>query len=290
LHPRFRFRPFIWLHQQELRAARRIYTRVPEAALALTRAGLTCHLEVHDVAKLGAETLLERVVQAHDEGRIGWLIPISRAARDRLVEAGADPARIHVAPSGVNTEAFGNVRAFDPAQLDQPRLVYIGRLSADHGLAVLQHLASRPHLTVTAVGAAESGEKDVIERVGMVAHREVPGWYDRAQIAVMPYQPSLGHAASISPIKLFEAMAAGRPIVISDLPTIREIVEHERHALLVDPLDHGAWVHAVERLRNDRGLAARLASEARRHVAQYAWTERARGILDRLGPGGVSIA
>jgi glycosyltransferase involved in cell wall biosynthesis len=74
---------------------------------------------------------------------------------------------------------------------------------------------------------------------------------------------------------MFEAMAAGRPIIASDLPTIREVLKHEHNALLVEPHDLEAWSQAVNRLRLDRSLAVRLATNARAEARNYSWVERA---------------
>jgi glycosyltransferase involved in cell wall biosynthesis len=116
-----------------------------------------------------------------------------------------------------------------------------------------------------------------------VPHRQVPQWYGRTDLVLLPYQSKPAHVASICPIKLFEAMAAGRPILVSDMPTIREWIEHETNGLLVDPDDPQAWRAAIERLRGDRELAATLARNARAAAPRYTWLQRARGIADAVG-------
>ncbi len=78
-----------------------------------------------------------------------------------------------------------------------------------------------------------------------------------------------------SPLKLFEYMAAGRPIVASDLPSIREVLRHEQNALLVEPGDAAALAAGVRRLLDDRPLADRLAQAAVTDVASYSWDRRA---------------
>jgi len=84
-------------------------------------------------------------------------------------------------------------------------------------------------------------------------------------------------------MKLFEAMAAGRPIIASDLPPLREILEHEKTALLVAPRDVEAWVRAIDTLRNDRPLAVELAARAKEVVSRFTWSERALGIARAVG-------
>jgi len=70
-------------------------------------------------------------------------------------------------------------------------------------------------------------------------------------------------------------MAAGRPIVASDLPSIREILSDNRNALLVEPGNPQALTAAVRRLKEDPALGARIARQALDDVQQYTWERRA---------------
>ncbi len=81
-------------------------------------------------------------------------------------------------------------------------------------------------------------------------------------VLIAPYQEKVcvhgggGDVATwMSPLKIFEYMAAGRPIVASDLPVLREILEDGRNALLVSPGDVDAWCIALNKLRNHPDIA-----------------------------------
>lgn len=279
LHPRWSYHPFVWLNRRRLDAPA-LYTRVARISLALTRARLPHHLEVHDVQKLVAEGILPRIVAHQRERFVRTLIPISQAAAEFLVRAGADPERVHVARSGVKLEAYANLPAFQPRNLDRPRIVHLGKLSPERGRAVFQHLTQ--HCGITVIGS------DAENIAGASHHppvplREVPHWYGLSDLTLLPYQPQLSTVATMSPIKMFEAMAAGRPIIASDLPTLREVLKHEHSALLVPPTELEAWARAVGRLRDDRELAARLAANARADAQNYSWVNRARAIARAIG-------
>lgn len=282
LHPRWNFRPYVWLHHRALSRVRVIYTRVARISLALAQSGLRHHLEVHDVEALAASGTISKITEYHRAGLIGHLVPISAGAAVRLVEAGADPERIHVAHSGVKLEAYANLAPFEPNNLDRPRIVHLGRLSGPRGLEVFRHFALRGDCNITVV----STDKNPIENVtykAPVPLGQVPEWYARSDLTLLPYQADIATVATMSPIKMFEAMAAGRPIIASDLPTIREVLEHERTALLVKPDDLDAWDHACERLRVDHDLACTLARNAQAEAVNYSWVARARGIAAAIG-------
>jgi glycosyltransferase involved in cell wall biosynthesis len=83
-------------------------------------------------------------------------------------------------------------------------------------------------------------------------------------------------------LKLFEAMAAGRPLVASDLPSIGEVLTHDVNALLVPPNDPKALASAIRRLSTDRELRARLAQQAGSDVRQYSWDERGRKLAELI--------
>jgi glycosyltransferase involved in cell wall biosynthesis len=86
----------------------------------------------------------------------------------------------------------------------------------------------------------------------------------------------------MSPVKLFEAMAAGRPVIASDLPVLREIITDGENGLLVQPEDPQAWIQAIRRLQKSPQLAAEIAGNARKTAQSYSWDRRAAGILEKI--------
>ncbi|CAK0768924.1 Glycosyl transferase [Gammaproteobacteria bacterium] len=284
LHRRWPPELFVLWHRRWLLNVPAVYVRAPVLSLALARLGIAHHLEIHTLSALQASGQLARLMIHHRAGLIRTLLPISATAARGLIAAGAVPGRIHVSPSGVDMARFGAVSPLDPARLARPRLLYVGSVSADRGLPLLTALAEDDSLTITLVGPAPTG------RLGSrlchrppVPHREVPALYQEAELVLLPYQPELEHADAISPLKLFEAMAAGRLIVASDIPPLREILRHRGNALLVPPRDLSAWRAAIQTLRTDPAFALQLAETARREAQSYDWQARAAGILRAIG-------
>ena len=192
----------------------------------------------------------------------------------------------HVKGAGgmsVDLAAYANLPPFNPTGGDWPRIVHIGRLTPERGLTVFA-AAATAGCDVTIVGSGEAAV-DFARSVGIVPLCEVPAWYAQSDITLLPYQPEIDTVATMSPIKVFEALAAGRPIIASDLPTIREILTDGQTAVLVDPKDNAAWVDAIHRLHADPELALRLAGSAKLLAQRYSWEARARGILAAIEKG-----
>lgn len=148
------------------------------------------------------------------------------------------------------------------------------RVPEARGLIVGGH-AAEPDLARTQARAAELGIADRVTFTGLVEPGRVPDLLRQASVLVLPNQASAISTRFTSPLKLFEYMAAGRPIVASDLPSIREVLHDRVDALLVAPGDALALGEAIHWLLMDRTLARRLAAAAAKAVPQYGWDQRA---------------
>ena len=74
---------------------------------------------------------------------------------------------------------------------------------------------------------------------------------------------------------MFEYMAHGKAIIASDLPVLREILVHERNALLARPDDIDAWLLSLKRLDDDRALRVTLGENAKRDfLDRHTWQKR----------------
>ncbi|MES9993406.1 MAG: glycosyltransferase [Candidatus Thiodiazotropha sp.] len=285
LHRRWPTTLFPRFHKRTLCSAKAVYVRSPELSLGLASQRIHHHFEVHTLQPMRRKGLLNRIIDLHRQGLIGYLIPISKSAAAALIAAGADERRIHVSPSGVDLKRFEAIPSLDLQRLPRPRIVYLGRISLDRGLGILNHLASSDCGEVRLVGDCEDQPMDLpnIDHRPAVPHRQVSALYAESEMVVLPYQPQLEHADGISPMKLFEAMAAARVIIASDIPPLREVLQHGHNALLADPEDPTAWEEAVKTLRQNPQLAGKLAQQARQDAVAYSWPERAAGIAKAIG-------
>ncbi len=125
---------------------------------------------------------------------------------------------------------------------------------------------------------ALAGSLNIDDRVtftGLVPPRSVPELLARADILALPNPASAISTLYTSPLKLFEYLAAGRPIVASDLPSMREVLRNDVNGLLVTPGDPDALASALRRLIGDPALRERLARTASDSAAEYTWDRRA---------------
>ncbi|MBI4049952.1 MAG: glycosyltransferase [Candidatus Doudnabacteria bacterium] len=118
--------------------------------------------------------------------------------------------------------------------------------------------------------------------LGQKPHDLIPKYLGAADILVLPNSGKSDISKYYtSPLKMFEYMAAGKPIVASDLPAIREVL-NENNAVLVRPDDPQALAQGIKRILENPDLGTKLANQARLDVASYNWPARAQKIMMSL--------
>jgi len=132
---------------------------------------------------------------------------------------------------------------------------------------------------------AEKGLKN-IDFVGNRERKDVPAFMKCADVLVLPnIAISEESVKYTSPIKMFEYMASGVPIVASDLPSLREVL-NEENSVLVTPDDPAALIDGIRMILNDAGFARSIADRAFQDVTPRTWDNRARDILEFIGISG----
>ena len=119
---------------------------------------------------------------------------------------------------------------------------------------------------------------DKVIFTGKVPHEDVPNYLAAMDVTTVPYQPI--EDFFFSPMKLFEGMAVGRPTVAANLGQIPDIVRHGETGWLYPAGDNRKLSEGVEMLLQDRPLATRIGTAARRHVLDnYTWTHVTNEVL-----------
>jgi glycosyltransferase involved in cell wall biosynthesis len=228
--------------------------------------------------------------EAHVWRRAEGYVTITAALRTELHGRFGSRPRITVIPDGVRIASSAD-RTRPGVSRNQSGIVgYAGHLYTWKGVDVLlEAIARLPHVRGLIVGGHRAEPdlartQSVADRLGIAERVSFSGLVEPARVAelltqadvlVLPNPASAISTRYTSPLKLFEYMAAGRPIVATDLPSIREILRDGVNALLVEPGDPIALASAIDRLLKDPELAARLARAALDEVPNYSWDRRA---------------
>jgi glycosyltransferase involved in cell wall biosynthesis len=125
---------------------------------------------------------------------------------------------------------------------------------------------------------ADSGLTDKFWLPGAVKHSLIPSYILAMDAAVMPHSNQFG-----SPMKLFEYMAMGRPVVMPDVPAIAEVVEDGMNGLLFRAEDAAALSGALAKLVEDEAFRRRLGARARQDALErHTWSANARRVMQAV--------
>jgi len=124
---------------------------------------------------------------------------------------------------------------------------------------------------------------DNVLLVGRQPYAKISYYLAAADVLVLPNKAGdIMSEQYTSPLKMFEYMASGRPIVASDLAGLREIL-NEENAVLVTPNNSRHLADGLNKVLTDSGLAAALSNQAQKDVKQYSWEKRVKAILNFIG-------
>jgi phosphatidylinositol alpha-mannosyltransferase len=210
--------------------------------------------------------------------RIAVPLAVSRAAAEfaRVAVEG----EIDVVPNGVDVDRFARPRGAPEGLPPGRRVMWAHRLDPQKRFPVAVRALGRlaeGREDLALVVAGDGGDRDALDllpapararvaMLGTVPNDDLPPYLAGADVFVAPAlgQESFG-------IALVEAMAAGVPVVASDIPGYREVVRDGVDGLLVPPRDPGALAAAMARVLDDPELASTLARAGRERAREFSW-------------------
>jgi glycosyltransferase involved in cell wall biosynthesis len=219
-----------------------------------------------------------------------------------LTARGIPEAKLHFVPNGIDPDFWRSTagpeeRRAMGVQANQLLACYVGTIGLAHGLGtVLQAAAilrdSEPNIRVVIVGdgAELSTLKDLaaeqrltnVTFTGLVPRKRVPGILSAADLALVTLKPTPVFK-TVLPSKMFEAMAAGVPILLAVDGEARATLERAAAGLYVPPSDAGALAEAMKRLARDRAVRAAMGRSGVEFVAREfnrrSWAERYASVL-----------
>lgn len=281
------------------------YTRDLWTAYWLARSGVRVGFEAHDLPEERRHPAWPELVTGRTlSPALRGIFCISQALAEDYRAAGARPELLQTAPDGVDLQRFEKPLDAEAARkelgLDAngPWIVHAGHFYPGRGAEELILAAAElGNARVLFVGgnpediqrltafARERGAADRISFAGQVPNGKVPLYLWAADALAMPYTSRTLTVRSMSPLKMFEYMAAGRPIIATDFPAIREVLRDGSdgaNAVIVRPDDPAALAQGLRGILADREFGRRIAARARQDVNAYSWDKRAANILEVL--------
>lgn len=236
---------------------------------------------------------LTRALESHVVARADAVVTICQGLKDDLIARGTDPARIAIAPNGVDLSLFGTPPPRDAALAeslglgDGPVIGFIGSFYDYEGIddliaAMPALIARQPQARLLLVGggpcetalkaqAEESPARDAIRFIGRVPHSEVERYYALADIMAYPRKKSR-LTDLVTPLKPLEAMAQDKLVAASDVGGHRELVTDGMTGRLFAPDDPAACADALARFLAERDQWDGYRAAGRAHVeARHDW-------------------
>ncbi len=229
------------------------------------------------------------------------IVVISEGLRNHLQGLGLDSDKMLLAPSGVDIhyyeKSFENSKEQTRNNLSIPisknLVVYTGKPYNDRGVETLIDSAKflDGSTLILIVGSLPEDmkrinrmveENNLQGKIRIEGHKpscEIPQYQLAADVLVMPYSTIWNLQEWASPIKMFEYMSSGNPIVSTDFPNIREIL-NEQNSVLVPPDDSQALAIGIRKCLENKEFSRSIGKRACAQVREYSWGNRSARTID----------
>lgn len=224
------------------------------------------------------------------------IVSITEGLRNFYTQKGVYSKKIIVAPDAIDIIDFSknyvqaDVRKKLGLPVDKKIVLYVGRLDGWKGSeTALEASKLLPAEIQMVIIGGETKQAEYFKKeypriifLGFRPYRELAENLVAADVLLLPNTGKNEISARYtSPLKLFAYMASGKPIVSSDLPSIREIL-NESDSVLVEPDNPQALAEGVKKVLENKELGKKLASAAKEKVNDYTWNKRAQKIAEFL--------
>lgn len=232
------------------------------------------------------------------------LVVLTSFIKKGMIDLGVGADKVLVSHDGVRLEDFSITISKDDARRDLSLsskdyiFGYIGTLKTmgmekgvGDAISALKYLPNNYRLYVVGgtkvdVSFYESfsisvGVRARVTFAGTVLHKSIPIHISACDIVVAPFPKNEHYEYYMSPLKIFEYMASKRPMVVTNLASLREVLRDKETALFIEPNNPKQLASAVEELVNNPDLAEKISQNAYLDMEQnYTWNKRAENIIE----------
>lgn len=201
----------------------------------------------------------------------------------------------YLIPNGANIDLF-KPDLPRPENLPDRYAIFFGGLAAWHGVPVMldaiQHSSWPYDLDLVIIGDGPCGDKvrdaaknnPRIHALGKKPYREIAAYVGHALVGLVPISnPGDRSSTGLFPLKLFETLACGVPVIVTDFPGQADLVRENQCGLIISPNDAAALAQSVAKLAADPQTASEMGRRGYDCiVSQHSWDKRAADTLDLI--------
>lgn len=271
-----------------------VYTRFLYSAFLGLMIGLPTIYEIHSSFINKIDKLFFGLI---NKNKLKKIIVISKYLKNYFIEKyKISERKILVAPDGADSipETIDSIEIGENNKL---KVGYIGHLYKGRGIDIIAEIAKRcDWIEFHVIGGLpedlnfwkkELSKQENVIFYGHIPHKDVYRYMLSVDALIAPYQKKVtvqgrGDTCQwMSPLKIFEYMATGKVILASDLPALREVLEHKKNSLLAAPDNVSMWISNLESIRENIQLRKELGKNAKNDFENnYTWKSRAANVLN----------
>jgi glycosyltransferase involved in cell wall biosynthesis len=276
-----------------------IYTLYVKTAMFAALFGIPFVYEIHMDLSEPIDNYAFRIV--NNSKNLIKIVSITHSSKNYLIKKfNIKQGLIEVLPDAVDLDKFPKAKYFEREGKKKLRIGYVGHLYKGRGIDTVLEIAKFfSKFKFEIVGGDKEDImywKTIVERKkiknvflkGFIAPCKIPFYLSYMDILLMPYQKKVCVAGNVgdtskwmSPMKMFDYMASGKPIIASNLPILREVLRNRENCILVPCNNIIKWKEEIEFLLNNPDFAIKIGMTARKEVEKkYTWDLRAKKIVE----------
>ena len=223
--------------------------------------------------------------------KVDAVITVTQGIKDILIKRGVDESKIAVIPNGANADLFRPID--DPVAINELRgqhnmdenallVTFVGSLEPYEGVEYLIQAApsvlkivSNAMFLIVGDGRVKNGLMNLAGEIGVfdkfiftgnVSYEKVPLYINMSSVGVAPFTLARNDRIGLSPLKVYEYLACGKPVVASDVKGIGELLNNTGSGILVAPEDSTELANGIIKLIKDKELREKMGKNGREMV------------------------